>query len=186
MKENMSKFGTLTAVWMIGLAVGTSIIVAKTLPSEPAQPQHKMTVEEYKALAKVVSYDQLARNPKDYLKTIVKLEGKVVQAGDGFLRVDVNAHVSFIDRPAAGLNDGIVYVGYKHKSDEPRILEGDKVRFWGRYDGIVSYKAVLGHTIEVPNVTAGIVEDAGVFEAPKPKPITFEAPKLNPPKIGVR
>ena len=32
-----------------------------------------MTVEEYKALAKVVSYDELARNPKGYLKTIVKL-----------------------------------------------------------------------------------------------------------------
>ena len=44
----------------------------------------------------------------------------------------------------------------------------------------------MGHTIEVPKVTAGVVEDDGLFVAPKPKPITLDAPKYNPPKIVVR
>src|SRR6516225_11866325 len=176
----MAKFGTLVTIWVIGLAVGTSIIVAKTLPSEPSQPQHKMTTEEYKASARTISYEELARNPNVYRGATVKFEGKVVQAGYGFLRVDVEAHIAAIDRP--GLGGSIVYVTYDHKPNESRILEGDKVRLWGQSNGIITYKAVLGHMIEIPSVAARIVEDDGKFIDPKPKSITFNPPKPNSPK----
>jgi hypothetical protein len=165
-------------IWAAVLVLGAIGLIANAGKEQGAQvaaasPEHKITVGEYKAKARAPSYEQLARYPQDYLKTIVQLEGKVVQAGDGFLRVDVNAHVAWLDRIDAGLTpDAIVYVSYKHKPGDSRILEGDKVRFWGRYDGIVSYKAVLGQTIAVPNVAAEIVEDNGVFENPKLKPRT--------------
>jgi hypothetical protein len=169
-------FRKFIGVWILVLIVG-ALAVGGALskpPSESTKPEHKITIEEYKTTAKIIPYEQMARHPEDYLKTIVKFEGKVVQAGDGFMRIDVNAHVAWIDRANAGLSDNaIVYVSYRPKSNE-RVLEADKVRFWGRFDGIISYKAVLGQTISVPNINAGIVEDDGPYPIIKPKPLVHQ------------
>jgi hypothetical protein len=102
-------------------------------------------------------------------------EGKVVQVlEDGqnlSLRVDVQANLDFSD-PNYNISGSIVYVNCRKSScrkngpEQSRILEGDKIKFWGEYIGIVSYKAVLGQTIQIPRVVARIVEDQGRYVRP--------------------
>src|SRR5262245_4082843 len=124
-------FNKLMVIWvLVVLLCGVALLAGRTTsPSTASVVKPEITLEDYKTQARTISYDNLARNPQDYLRTIVKLEGKVIQAGHGFLRVDVEAHISWVDRP--NMRSAVVYVSYRPK-DNDRILEGDKVRFWGR------------------------------------------------------
>src|SRR5258708_32634422 len=45
-----------------------------------------------------------------------------------------------------------IYVEYRRQaSSKPRILEGDVVKFWDKFVGIKSYKAVLANPVQVPH-----------------------------------
>jgi hypothetical protein len=132
-----------------------------------------MTIEEVKSQAKTITYDELARTPDKYYREIVVFGGKVVQAIESgqnlTLRIDVAPHVDISD-PNWKVGGDIVYVDYrKNQPNEARILEDDKVKFWGRYAGILSYKAVLGQTIQVPRIVARLVEDQGHYVRPAPR-----------------
>jgi hypothetical protein len=125
-----------------------------------------MSVWDVQSQARVIPYDQLARMPDKYRGAFVMLEGKVVQTvekgQDLMLRVNVAA-----DDWQHNIRGDIVYVDYhKDRPDEPRILEGDEVKLWGRYVGIQSYTAVLGQTLQIPHVVARIVADQGRYVAP--------------------
>jgi hypothetical protein len=114
-----------------------------------------------------VPYDELARNPGNYQGAIVVFDGKVAQAIEGgqnvTLRIDVN-----ISEPGRKIGSDMVYVDYrKDRPDEPRILEDDKVQFWGKYIGIYSYKSIFGQTIQIPHVVARTVEDYGPYVRPR-------------------
>jgi hypothetical protein len=125
-----------------------------------------MSIWDVKTQAKTVSYDQLARMPDRYRGTIVVLEGKVVQVLETGQNVILRVNVA-ADDWQHNIGGNIVYVDYhKNRPDEPRILEGDKVKFWGRYIGIQSYTATLGHKIQIPHVIARVVEDQGRYVPP--------------------
>jgi hypothetical protein len=177
----MSTFSTIATIWGVVLVVGAIAVGASTSNStstpSSTPPPNKTTnaepISDVKARARTVSYDELARYPSNYQGAIVVFEGKVVQATESgqdlTLRIDVAAHVNVSD-PSWRPGSDIVYVDYhKHLSNETRILEDDRVRFWGRYAGIMSYKSIFGQTIQIPRVVARIVEDQGRYVRPPAK-----------------
>jgi hypothetical protein len=167
-------FKVIVTVWCLAFVVGAIAIGASTRNSistpGSTPPANKTTnaesILDVKSRARTVSYDELARNPGNYQGTIVMFNGKVVQALESgqnlTLRIDVN-----ISEPSRKIGSDIVYVDYrKNRPDEPRILEDDKVQFWGKYIGIYSYKAIFGQTIQIPHVVARTVEDHGRYVQP--------------------
>ncbi|WP_087066465.1 hypothetical protein [Intestinibacillus massiliensis] len=88
------------------------------------------------------SYEELARRPEDYKGKNIKISGSVLQVDGDTILVD------------AGDID-IIYVSYvgKQKSD-PKILENDKIEFYGTYSGTITYVTVLGSNKTVPYVYA--------------------------------
>jgi hypothetical protein len=119
-------------------------------PASPATP------DEVKAKAQTIAYESLAREPSKYTGTTVTFTGKVIQVQESgrsvTLRVDVTKG------PFGSWSDTI-YVEYRRTSDtEPRILEGDIIRLYGDFKGLKSYKAIMGQTITIPRVVAGVVE----------------------------
>lgn len=168
----MPTFSTIVTIWGVVLVVGAITIGASTrnstsTPSSTPPPSKTTNAEsilDVKSRARTVSYDELARNPGNYQGAIVVFDGKVVQAIESgqnlTLRIDVNV--------SEKIGSDIVYVDYrKNRPDEPRILEDDKVQFWGKYIGIYSYKAILGQTIQIPHVVARTVEDYGRYVRPR-------------------
>ena len=97
-------------------------------------------------------YKELSRNPGNNAGRVVKFTGKVIQSlQDGLdfaLRVDVT-------QGSYGMWKDTVYVDHRARAaDNARILEGDVIRFRGKFVGIKSYQAVLGQTIQIPEVVA--------------------------------
>jgi phosphohistidine swiveling domain-containing protein len=100
--------------------------------------------------AKAQSYDDLVRRPDQFRGQSVQLTGKVIQSlqdGEKYvLRVNVT-------QEKFGWKDTVL-VAYKNDSRSDRIVEGDIIDISGTSNGITSYKAVLGQTIQLPSIAA--------------------------------
>lgn len=121
-------------------------------PMSPAQ----VAAAELKRRAQPIAYQALARAPRSHVGALVTMRGKVVQAAESYghatLRIDVT-------RGQYDIWSDTVYVEYKRQSDsEPRILEKDVVAIWGKFEGIKTYTTVLGATVQIPHVSALILE----------------------------
>ena len=92
-----------------------------------------------------VSYDEIARHPNDYDGELLTFSGEVAQVieGDGMteLRIAVD-----------GDYDDIIYGIYDNRILDSRLLEDDKIQFYGESCGIISYQSTLGETISIPSM----------------------------------
>ena len=93
-----------------------------------------------------VSYDEIARHPNDYDGELLTFSGEVAQVieGDGMteLRIAVD-----------GDYDDIIYGIYDNRILDSRLLEDDKIQFYGESCGIISYQSTLGATISIPSMS---------------------------------
>ena len=93
-----------------------------------------------------VSYDEIARHPNDYDGELLTFSGEVAQVieGDGMteLRIAVD-----------GDYDDIIYGIYDNRILDSRLLEDDKIQFYGESCGIISYQSTLGATISIPSIS---------------------------------
>ena len=93
-----------------------------------------------------VSYDEIARHPNDYDGELLTFSGEVAQVieGDGTteLRIAVD-----------GDYDDIIYGIYDNRILDSRLLEDDKIQFYGESCGIISYQSTLGETISIPSMS---------------------------------
>lgn len=93
-----------------------------------------------------VSYDEIARHPNDYDGELLTFSGEVAQVieGDGTteLRIAVD-----------GDYDDIIYGIYDNRILDSRLLEDDKIQFYGESCGIISYQSTLGSTISIPSIS---------------------------------
>ncbi len=92
-----------------------------------------------------VSYDEIARHPNDYDGELLTYSGEVAQVieGDGTteLRIAVD-----------GDYGSIIYGIYDNRILDSRLLEDDKIQFYGESCGIVSYQSTLGATMSIPSM----------------------------------
>ena len=93
-----------------------------------------------------VSYDEIARHPNDYDGELLTFSGEVAQVieGDGTteLRIAVD-----------GDYDDIIYGIYDNRILDSRLLEDDKIQFYGESCGIISYQSTLGATISIASIS---------------------------------
>ena len=93
-----------------------------------------------------ISYDEIARHPNDYDGELLTFSGEVAQVieGDGTteLRIAVD-----------GDYDSIIYGIYDNRILDSRLLEDDKIQFYGESCGIISYQSTLGATISIPSIS---------------------------------
>lgn len=118
-----------------------------------------LTEVEYKAKCQTYTYNEIARNPENYVGTYAKYTGEVVQVmegDDGYceLRITITKKN---DGYSSYYTDAI-YASYTRKLGESRLLEGDLVTAYGQNDGLFSYITVRGDEITVPYVVLEYVE----------------------------
>lgn len=115
-----------------------------------------LSEENYKSLCVSLPYDDLARNPNNYVGQYAVFSGKVIQVQESgkntVLRLDVT-------KTEQGIWQDTVYVDYKKKSDnESRILENDIITVYGKMNGIKDYITVLGNQISIPHILVEYIE----------------------------
>lgn len=98
-----------------------------------------------------ITYNQVARNPDDYLLKLGKFKGKVVQVMEG------DTHNNL--RVAVGGNyDNMLLVEYDPSILSQRILEDDQVTIYGTNMGIYSYTSTMGAKISIPSMLADKID----------------------------
>lgn len=96
-----------------------------------------------------ITFENLARNPKDYMYKKVKFKAKVIQV----IRGKVEQYRVAID------NDykKVILVEYINKTGS-NILENDKILLMGVSDGEITYESTLHAKITIPKVLADSIE----------------------------
>ena len=131
------------------------IIIGVVLDSEDdnvnstnATPQlSSLPFDRLVAMSTRVSYDDLFRNNERHIDALVYFRGQIVQIADHnrkdnyVLRVNVTETGFFWE--------DAVYLHYSG----PRVLEDDIIEFIGRVKGLKTYKAILGNSVTVPEIS---------------------------------
>ena len=137
---------------------GTHVKKCKVCGTELEKEQFSLTPEELKSMyiakCKSIAYDKLARTPGDYEGEFVKFTGYVVQVCS---EAQSSAYYSTYRVATSGKYDNVVYVKIDNYGSGSRILEGDKITFYGTYDGIFTYETIFGASVSIPSVTAKYV-----------------------------
>lgn len=128
-------------------------------PSKPVNTKTKKPPElsktEFINLCSTYTYEQLARYPDTYKGCKIKMTGEVVQVIENWgnsvdLRVNMTQNEYFWT--------DTVFVRYTKGTNEQRILEDDIITIYGISEGLTTYKAVLGQSITIPEITAKYME----------------------------
>jgi len=102
--------------------------------------------DQYIATCNNYSYDELARYPEKNTGVPIKIGGIVLQVdivwGENVILLDIG-------------NNKLVYISYAGKQyQDPEILEGDELVFYGECAGTKTYTTVLGNKNTIPLVIA--------------------------------
>ena len=94
-----------------------------------------------------VEYKDVERNPNQYKGKKIKVMGSVEQVSEGWF----NSVTMRIDEG----DSRMWYVTYSRTDDnEPRILEGDNLTFYGECEGVETYTNLLGERVTIPALDA--------------------------------
>ena len=92
-----------------------------------------------------ITFDNLARNPDDYVFEAVAFNGEVVQVIDGAKEIQCRLAID-------GDYDKMVLISYKPDIIDSRVLEGDYVTIYGTSLGIATYESTIGGQISIPQI----------------------------------
>lgn len=102
-----------------------------------------------------ITYDQLARTPDNFKNTSLTLTGEVIQVTEGKHETDLRVAID-------GNYDDIVYIAYDPSiMNKSRVLENDKIQFYGTSEGTTTYTSTMGGKITIPLVIADKINDQG-------------------------
>ena len=96
-----------------------------------------------------ISYDKLSRNPQDYKGKKVKFSGKVLQVCS---EATSSLYYSTYRVATSGSSKNVVYICVDNYGSGSRILEDDRVTFYGTFDGLYTYETVLGASVTIPKI----------------------------------
>lgn len=143
-------------------------------PTPTPRPTRKPTVKPTatpKPDYQTIDYKGVSRYPDRYKGQYVKFTGIVVQAQETYgVAYEGGSYFDnyYILRVASKYEKYKYYDGYStddivyvvvpvSKVEGGRILDDDKVSIYGRYDGIETYKTVLGAAVSIPRIEANRV-----------------------------
>lgn len=118
--------------------------------------QPTISKEEYIEKCVEIHYDDVARNPNNYMGEYAIFTGEVAQVQENGNSIVLRMNVT---KNEYGAWEDTLWIEYKRKSEnESRILEKDVVTVYGIMNGIKSYTGVLGNQISIPYLKAEYVE----------------------------
>ena len=138
---------------------GTRVKKCKVCETQLQEESFEVSAEEmeklYKKNCKSISYDNLSRNPGDYEGEYVKFSGYVVQVCS---EATSSLYYSTYRVATNGRYDNVVYIKVDNYGSGSRILEDDRVTFYGTYDGLYTYETVMGASVTIPSIIVEYID----------------------------
>ena len=112
--------------------------------------------DTFKASCQNIAYDDVARNPDNYITQRLHIYGQVIQVQDQ--GSDVILRIATKDSGYGNYYDDVYLVQYTYKDGDPRLLEDDMVDVYGYCAGSYTYTSVLGASVTVPSMLASYID----------------------------
>lgn len=116
-----------------------------------------MSEEQFRESCSAPSYDDLARNPGDYVGGNIVVTGEVMQVQEG---TDFNTYIVLIEQDEYGYynSDSAVLMQLDSSYSGTRILEDDIITVYGTSTDLYTYTTVLGASRTVPSMIGEYVD----------------------------
>ena len=111
--------------------------------------------ELYKENCRSILYKDLSRTPDAYMNEYVKFSGTVVQV---CYEATSSLYYSTYRVATSGSYGDVVYIYVDNYGSGSRILEDDKITFYGTYGGLYTYTTVLGDSLTIPSIYVEYLE----------------------------
>lgn len=138
-----------------GTRVKVCTVCGKELESEKFSLSAEEIEARYKEACKKISYKELSRSPDKYKGEYVKFTGYVVQV---CYEAESAFYYSTYRVATSGKYDNVVYIYVDNYGSDERILEDDKITFYGTYDGLYSYTTVMGAGKTIPSIKVKYID----------------------------
>ena len=121
----------------------TRVVTVTPLPT----PTRAADWDALKNTAKEISYDDLFRNNEKWIGELVYYTAEVIQVLEGgYDYYQLRANVA---KEEYSWRDNTIYLHYSGK----RLLEEDVIEFVGEVLGLITYEAVMGRQITIPEIS---------------------------------
>lgn len=138
---------------------GTRVKYCTICKKEVESESFTLSLEEIKSLykmrCKIISYDDLARSPEKHKGEYVVFTGYVVQICS---EASSALYYSTYRVTTNGKYDDDVLIYVDNYGSDSRILEDDRITFYGIYDGLYTYTTVMGASRTIPSIKVGYIE----------------------------
>lgn len=138
---------------------GTHVMYCTVCNTQIKSEKFSLSDEELKALyisnCKNISYDSLSRTPDEYKGEYVKFSGVVLQVCS---EASSSRYYSTYRVATSGSYNNVVYIYVNNYGSKNRILEDDRITFYGKFDGLFTYETVLGASITIPSIRVEYVD----------------------------
>lgn len=138
-----------------GTRVKNCTVCGEEIVSESFEMSAAEIEAEYKDSCQKISYKELERQPDKYKGKKVKFTGTVVQVCS---EAESMFYYSTYRVATSGRYNNVVYIYVDNYGSNTRILEDDKITFYGEYDGLYSYKTVLGAQKTIPSIKVEYID----------------------------
>lgn len=144
-----------SAIYGIKLKGVKPVATSSSSSSATAQPKPKTNGFNTGDYRTDITYDQLARTPKQYKNTKFTLTGQVIQEMESKGIVQLRVAID-------GNPDNVVLLEYRAKiMNGTRVLENDLITFYAESVGVTTYKATSGQSVTIPAAVAQHIDDKG-------------------------
>jgi outer membrane murein-binding lipoprotein Lpp len=129
-------------------------LVAENEPVEDSDTDAQIDVNIPEDLADYrtdITYDNLARTPDDYFGEAFTMSGTVIQVLENDDEIDLRVAIN-------DDYDKVIFIGYEPDIVSERILEDDKIVFYGISAGLYTYESTLGGNITIPSAYVTAIE----------------------------
>jgi hypothetical protein len=121
---------------------------------EEAEKREAAAIVEYKSECEKVSYSEISRNPNNNKGRKIKVTGSVEQIlGEGSW-LYTSGYRFFESRTSS--KEWFIY--YDLPDGDSRILEGDRLTFYGEFKGIEKFSRAIGGDVYIPALNAKYYE----------------------------
>lgn len=141
-KEKMKPYEELEAAEAEARQIEADRILQEEAEAEQArlEEEERLKAEkEAKGYETGITYEQLARNPDEYIGEKIKFKGEAIQVIE-----DQSSNEIQIRLAVNGDYDRILLIGYDQSIVSQRVLEDDNITVYGLSIGTITYQSTMG------------------------------------------
>ncbi len=140
-----------------GFNIRKCLVCGKVIAKESFHLSDEEKASLYRKSCSSISYDNLARNPDEYIGELVVFTGEIIQAMDAPSAEYLNTYRINVTKERYFWTDTL-YVSYDASRSSSRLLEDDIVKLYGKFKGLQTYETIFGASVTIPWVEAKYID----------------------------